>query len=86
MVYIFHSNIMLWNQCTYEWYNSPTKYYFDLENTITFKGLRNTTFNNKNSMKFYTYIKKNHKEQSSLSNFTNFLKVMEFNQMIWKCS
>jgi len=29
-------------------------------------------------MKFYTYLKKNHKEQSFPSKFSNFLKVMEF--------
>jgi hypothetical protein len=29
-------------------------------------------------MKFYTYIKKTHKEQSFPSKFSNFLKVMEF--------
>ncbi len=34
--FVFQSSIMLWNQSTYEWYNSPTKYYFDLESLVTF--------------------------------------------------
>jgi hypothetical protein len=34
------SSIMLCNQCTYEWYNSITKYYFDLQNLVTFLHLQ----------------------------------------------
>jgi hypothetical protein len=57
------SNIMLWNQCTYEWYNNPNKIKFWFAKpchiyAIPTKGLKSTTFNDNFSIKFYTYIKK----------------------------
>jgi hypothetical protein len=32
MIFMSQSSIILWNQCTYEWNNSSTKYSFDLQN------------------------------------------------------
>jgi len=59
---MFQSSGMSWNQCTYEWYNSPTKYIWFTESCNIFaiptKGLRSITFNNNLSMKFYTTKKK----------------------------
>jgi hypothetical protein len=76
---MFQSSIMFWNQCTYEWYNSPTKYIWFTEPynifTIPTKGLRSITFNNNLSMKFYTNkketIKKNLSHQSLRSWYLN---------------
>jgi len=46
---MFQSSNMFWNQCTYEWYNSPTKYIWFTELCSIFaiptKGLKNITFN-----------------------------------------
>jgi hypothetical protein len=36
MMVMSKSHIILWNQCTYELYNSPKKYYFDLQNLETY--------------------------------------------------
>jgi hypothetical protein len=74
---------MLWNQCTYEWYNSPTKYYFWFGKphhifAIPTKGLRSTRFNIKKFHEILHIHKRNHKEQSFPSKFSIFLKVMEF--------
>jgi hypothetical protein len=53
---------MLWNQYIYKWYNSPTKYLFNLqklEAILQFhQMIKKTTFDDKISMKFYTYKKK----------------------------
>jgi hypothetical protein len=80
---------MLWNQCTYEWYNNSTQYYFDLEfhiYIIPTKGLRSTTFNNKISMVFYTYIKETINNNLSHQSFQFFLSSWNLNKMIFKCS
>jgi hypothetical protein len=79
---------MLWNQCTHEWYNSSTKYYFDYRALSHFykltKGLKSTTFNDKIFMKFYTYIKKTIKNNISHQIFQFFLRPWNLNKMIFK--
>jgi hypothetical protein len=49
--------------------------------TISTKGLKSTTFNDKIFMKFYTYIKETIKKIFP-SKFSIFLKVMNLNKMI----
>jgi hypothetical protein len=45
--FIFQSSIMLWNQCTYEWYNNPKKI------ILSWKTLSHFCNSNKMTKKYY---------------------------------
>jgi hypothetical protein len=54
--------------------------------TIPTKGLKNITFNNRFSMKFYTYIKETIKDNPSHQSFQICLRSWNLDYMILKCS
>jgi len=79
---MYQSCIILWNQCTYELYNSPKKYYFDLQSLETSLQFQQKDYEVSHLIIIctwnFTYAKENHKKQFPPSKFSIFLKIMEF--------